>query len=480
MKKAVLGILFVFAAMFLVGCAKTTATDTFRFETRDVEVYVGEEKSLGIIMGDNDAKSTIIYRMEAISNEYNNPDIPASSIVALKGGDSTYYYRDTTRGKNEILSVIGKMVGSVKITAYIQGNEKVTDMVTVTVKKPKLTAYKINIAKTAITIGDEISAFATTYPDNLKADAEFYTETPDIISVSSRGTITALAPGKAILCAKSIYDESIVAKIELTVIDSFLTSITLKAATANVLLGNTYDLGVTFNPRKPAGAVTYKVDDPAIVSVSEDGIVTGLAAGTTKVTVTCANKSASCEITVAGDFETGIEVDEFENNTIVLKKGEETSFSYEITPATANQLANVTIGDEELVSATVTRNLVTIKGLEVGLTKLTISTYCGLFTKEIYVQVEYADAESIKFSPSQLNCKVDGDNECKITITPAGALQQVNMEIKSGAEFFSYELLVNENGISFKIHGIAPGEGEVEFTSADGKAVGTIKIKVAE
>ena len=121
MKKVVLGILLVFAAMLFVGCAKTSATDTFRFEVREIDVFVGEEKTLGIIMGDNDKDSTIIYHMEAISNEISDDVvIPASRIISMNGVTSTYYYRDTTRNSNETLTVLGKQAGTVKIKAYKQ------------------------------------------------------------------------------------------------------------------------------------------------------------------------------------------------------------------------------------------------------------------------------------------------------------------------------------------------------------------------
>ena len=48
-----LGLLLItFAIMFLVfGCARGTTTDSFRFENREIEVLVGEEKEISLILG---------------------------------------------------------------------------------------------------------------------------------------------------------------------------------------------------------------------------------------------------------------------------------------------------------------------------------------------------------------------------------------------------------------------------------------------
>ena len=418
--------------------------------------------------------------MEAVSNEVSETEIPASKIISLNGSTSTYYYRDTTHGTDEDLTIIGKIPGVVKITAFIKDNEHVTDTITVVVKDTLLTAYKINAPKTALSIGEKISLSTTAYPSEIKVDALYYSENEDVVEVSKNGHVTALKGGEAIVCAKSLYDSSIIAKLKITVIEPVLQKMEVKSTTPSVLLGRTYDLGLTFVPGRPSNELMIKLSDEEVISVDENGIVTALKPGTCKVTFTCAGKQVSADVTVLGDFETGLTCDEQVADEFAMSKGESFDISYEILPETASQLAKVEISDETVLSAVVVNNKVTLKAIGVGTTTVYVKSPMSTFIKSYVVTVDYAVATAIKATPATVNIKLEGEKEVKLNVEPLGAKQEIKYEITSGEEFFTVELIEEAGAIKLVVKAVAVGEGKITVKTTDETVTLEITVKVTE
>ena len=49
--KRIYAFVLILVALLLVGCATTPGTEVFRFEMREVNLVVGEEKELDLILG---------------------------------------------------------------------------------------------------------------------------------------------------------------------------------------------------------------------------------------------------------------------------------------------------------------------------------------------------------------------------------------------------------------------------------------------
>ncbi|MDD3079817.1 MAG: Ig-like domain-containing protein [Paludibacter sp.] len=75
------------------------------------------------------------------------------------------------------------------------------------------------------------------------------------------------------------------------------TAIELSKTEIQVEEGKTANLAVKFTPTDATGDVTWTSEDKTIATV-ENGIVTGVKAGSTTVVATCGSLTASCEITV--------------------------------------------------------------------------------------------------------------------------------------------------------------------------------------
>lgn len=76
-----------------------------------------------------------------------------------------------------------------------------------------------------------------------------------------------------------------------------VTELTLEPSSANLLQGESVQLKATATPSD--AKVTYKTDNASIATVSETGLVKGVAPGTATITAQAGNKTATCTINVA-------------------------------------------------------------------------------------------------------------------------------------------------------------------------------------
>ena len=81
-----------------------------------------------------------------------------------------------------------------------------------------------------------------------------------------------------------------------------ITGITLSESETEVGFNQTKTLTATVTPEGYHPPITWTSANPAIATVS-DGIITGVAAGTTTITAECGGKTATCKVTVVKPFE---------------------------------------------------------------------------------------------------------------------------------------------------------------------------------
>ena len=80
-----------------------------------------------------------------------------------------------------------------------------------------------------------------------------------------------------------------------------VTGIALSASTAALSLAgtNTAQLAATLSPTGASGEVTWASSDSTKATVSDNGLVTGVAEGSATITATCGAFSATCSVTVS-------------------------------------------------------------------------------------------------------------------------------------------------------------------------------------
>lgn len=123
----------------------------------------------------------------------------------------------------------------------------------------------------------------------------------DVVSVSEDGLITAVSPGSATITATI---ENLSATCIVTVTDPIIDpeQVILNYESVEIILGESFQLEATVLPEDTTDkSLSWNSSDPNIATVSDNGLVKAISAGTSIITATCGDISAECAITVLED-----------------------------------------------------------------------------------------------------------------------------------------------------------------------------------
>ena len=188
--------------------------------------------------------------------------------------------------------------------------------------------------------------------------------------------------------------------------------------TMTVEIGHTGTLTETIYP---ADATNQNVDwtsgDTGIATVSATGVVTGVAEGTTTITVTTQDGSYTdtCDVTVIPVAVTGISLDKNESTIII---GETDTLTATVTPEdAANKNVSWTSSNEAV--ATVEGGVVT--SLTVGETNITVTTEDGDFEASCVVTVIPIPADGVTLNKSSTTLYEGASELLSATVSPEDA-----------------------------------------------------------
>lgn len=141
----------------------------------------------------------------------------------------------------------------------------------------------------------ELEYQATINPIEATLPEIHWTTSDDTVVTVEDGIITAHGVGQATvtgMCAG--LEASCVVTVAVP-----LNAVTLDKTDAVAAVGETLSLTAAPDPADATGfTVVWSTADPAVATVAEDGTVTGVAAGSTTITASCGELSASCTVTV--------------------------------------------------------------------------------------------------------------------------------------------------------------------------------------
>ncbi len=232
-------------------------------------------------------------------------DINQGSATALAPGDTLQLNATiapsnaSNKGMTWSTSAASKVTVSSDglITAVAAGSANITvttadggftDVIAVTVATAAVTG--VSVAPTAVTLlpTQTQQLTATVLPSNAgNKSVNWSTSAASKATVNSTGLVTAVAVGAASITATTV-ENGFVASATITVASSIpVTSVDLTPAAASVSMGSTVQLTATVLPANATDkAVTYASSNPAVATVNSTGLVTGVSAGATNITVT--------------------------------------------------------------------------------------------------------------------------------------------------------------------------------------------------
>ncbi|MBQ5402141.1 MAG: Ig-like domain-containing protein, partial [Bacteroidales bacterium] len=192
----------------------------------------------------------------------------------------------------------------------------------ITVTKPEVPVVHVESvtldkSDAQLEIGQTLALTATVLPENAADKTVIWQSTnPSIAQVDQSGKVTAVSSGLVTVTVTTT-DGGKMAACELTVKTAFIAveSIAFEHDEYTAFLNDSYPLQVTVLPENATDkTITWSSSNPDIVSVTQDGIVTGLGDGKVTITARAGDKEATCTIIAIGSLQPPTEEYDGEEN----------------------------------------------------------------------------------------------------------------------------------------------------------------------
>ena len=162
--------------------------------------------------------------------------------------------------------------------------------------------YSLDPEKLELKVGEtsKVKLMAAPKPEG-PVKATFISTDDKVLTVTEAGDVTAVAAGEAQVKV-TVEDQTLECSVVITAKEEEKPEIrySLKDTKVDLTVGQTFELKVLAEP-KPEGAIkaAFKSANPTIAAVSDAGTITGMAEGTSTITVELEGQTLTCEVTVA-------------------------------------------------------------------------------------------------------------------------------------------------------------------------------------
>ena len=191
----------------------------------------------------------------------------------------------------------------------------------------------LNKKVATINVGKTVTVKATVTPANAANKTLAWTSSNRTVATVSNGVVKGVKAGRIVITAKTTDGSNISATCTVTVKQP-VTSISLSKK-ATMYTGKKLTLKAKVNPANASNkALTWKSYNTKIAKVASNGVVTGVKAGTVKITATAkdgSRKSATCTVTVRQSVS---KITLSKTNVVLPKKG--SSYNVKVTVAPKN------------------------------------------------------------------------------------------------------------------------------------------------
>ena len=191
----------------------------------------------------------------------------------------------------------------------------------------------LNKKVATVNVGKTVTVKATVTPANADNKTLVWTSSNTKIATVSNGVVKGVKAGRVIITAKTTDGSNISATCTVTVKQP-VTRISLSKK-ATMYTGKKLTLKAKVNPANASNkALTWKSSNTKIAKVASNGVVTGVKAGTVKITATAkdgSRKSATCTVTVRQSVS---KIALSKTNVVLPKKG--SSYNVRVTVAPKN------------------------------------------------------------------------------------------------------------------------------------------------
>jgi uncharacterized protein YjdB len=185
--------------------------------------------------------------------------------------------------------ITGIAAGTTTVTVTTADGGR-TASVAVTVTAAPVPVTSVSVAPTEVTIveGTAATITATVAPANATNKSVAWTSSSDAIATVANGVVTGVAPGAATITVETEdggYTATVAVTVESAVVS--VTGVTVDPTTLSLIEGTTGAATATVVPANADNKnVAWTTSAPGIATVSDAGVITGVAPGTATITVT--------------------------------------------------------------------------------------------------------------------------------------------------------------------------------------------------
>lgn len=438
-----------------VGYAEITATTTQSGKKAVCKVSVVKavtgisisESSLRIEVGDKVKLKATVKPSDA-TNQTVSWKSSASSIASVSSSGT----------------VTAKKLGTATITvSTADGNFKKTCKVEVV---KKVTGVELDKSSATLYLGNTLTLKATVSPSGASNSAvTFSSDNKNVLTVSSKGVVTPVAPGTATVTVKTA-DGGFTDSCKITV-KRAVTGISLNKTSADIKSDETLTLKATIKPSNATDkTVKWSSSNKKVATVSSKGVVTPVGKGTATITAKSENGlKATCRVTVY-QIVTGVKLSE----TASVYAGEKLTLKASVVPSDANEQAVTWSSSNASVAKVSTKGVVT--GVKAGTVTVTVKTKEGGYTAKCTVTVKQ-HVTGISLNKTDISIARGSESQLTATIKPANATEK-GFTFSSSDEKIA---TVTEQGL---IKAVACGEAVITVKSKENNKTATCKVKVVE
>lgn len=348
-------------AFLLVGCSKTPTTDVFRFEIREANMIIGEEKELALIIGDYDFSEVCFEKVTGEGNV------------------------EIVNNENGKITIKATGLGSLEYSAFIENQPNVKDIIPITVEEPRIDYINIITESNTLYIGNTMKVEADYFPKSERNELVYEVSNTQICSIDENNNLLGIKPGNVVIKVYDKNDESFYAVKNITV--SYVPAVDIQLIEENITVnaGEPYTINVNvLNEDGTTEGVnqTVSLTSSNTNSLKVNGnVITGITKGSYRITVRVPSTTLTKTINV-----TIIPAEDVTVSVLGLNLSSDKSTALSKLLYVENLLAEIVGVDEKVVAINSTKK--NIQPLKVGIAKIRVYTTDGKVDKEIDVVVK--------------------------------------------------------------------------------------------
>lgn len=319
------------------------------------------------------------------------------TAVSPKNADEDSYYIESSNknivGVASNKSITGCKAGTAKITIHYGRDYNETGRVykhkiVCNVKVSKMAIKKITPNNPTVNLdkGKTYTCKVTISPKGASKDIVYKSSDAKVATVSQKGVIKGITPGKAVITISSADNPKVKATVTVNV-GYIIKSVSVSKKTLKLVPGKNATLKAGVSPSNTKYGVTWSSSNTSVATVNQNGVVTAVSNGKAVITVTSnenPNAKASCSVTV-GKEKIDVENIEISGGNVVAQ-GETITLSAVLKPNGAEGTISWSIADTSIATISSSGNSVKVKGKKNGTTYLTASA--GGVKKTVSITVQ--------------------------------------------------------------------------------------------